>query len=396
MRTVEQYRQHLIDRVPVLVPRSMSVLAPELLGSVLAADVVSRCALPGFDNSAMDGYAVRAADVARAPVTLPVLGDIAAGDTRHLELTAGAAWRIMTGAPMPAHADAVVQVEVTDGGTEQVRIERSVDVGTSVRGRGGDVVDGDVVALAGTVVAPWHLPAIVSTGLGDVTVRPRPRVGVVSTGDELRPAGSELQHGQIIDSNGPMLAALVAAHGFELGPVLTVGDEGPATREALTRLASQVDAIVTSGGVSAGAFEPLKLAFADEFEFVQVSMQPGKPQGFGVIDGVPVFALPGNPVSSLVSFEVFVAPALRTMAGRPAAAASVRATVQTGWSSPSGRTQFARVVLDSARRIVSSGGQASHIMGGLAAANALALVPADVTVVADGDVLEVFPLVEGR
>ena len=396
MRSVEDHRRHLIDQVEPLATRRIPVLAPELLGSVLAADVVARAALPGFDNSAMDGYAVRAADVAAAPVTLPVEGDIPAGDTRRTVLQPGTAWRIMTGAPMPAGADSVVQVELTDGGIRQVRIERSVAVGTAVRKRGGDVQQGDVVALAGTLVAPWHVPAIVSAGHADVDVVPRPRVGVVTTGDELLPAGSDLAYGQVIDSNGPMLASMVAAHGFTLGPVRTVGDEGPQTRAALLALAGEVDAIVTSGGVSAGAFEPLKLAFADDFEFTQVAMQPGKPQGFGMLGDVPVFCLPGNPVSSLVSFEVFVAPALRTMAGRLDAAPSVRATVQTGWTSPNGRAQFARVVLDRERRIVSSGGQASHIMGGLAAANALAFVPAEVTQVHEGDVLQVFPLIGGQ
>lgn len=395
MRSVEDHRRHLIDQVRPLTPCRIPVLAAELLGSVLAADVVSGAALPGFDNSAMDGYAVRAADVAAAPVTLPVSGDIPAGDTRRSELQPGTAWRIMTGAPMPAGADSVVQVELTDGGTEAVRIERSVVVGTAVRRLGGDVRQGDVVALAGTRVAPWHIPAIVSAGHVDVEVFPRPCVGVVTTGDELRSAGSDLEYGQVIDSNGPMLASLVAAHGCTVGAIRTVGDEGPQTRATLTALAGEVDAIVTSGGVSAGAFEPLKLAFADDFEFTQVAMQPGKPQGFGMLGAVPVFCLPGNPVSSLVSFEVFVAPALRRMAGRPVAAHSMRATVQTGWPSPPGRAQFARVVLDHDRRIVSSGGQASHIMGGLAHANALALVPADVAQVHEGDVLEVFPLIGG-
>ncbi|MBO1765907.1 gephyrin-like molybdotransferase Glp [Allobranchiibius sp. GilTou38] len=395
MRSVEDHRRHLLDQVRSLAPRRIPVLAPELLGSVLAADVVSGAALPGFDNSAMDGYAVRAADVADAPVTLPVDGDIPAGDTRSSVLQPGTAWRIMTGAPVPAGADSVVQVELTDGGTHQVRVEHAVAPGTAVRRLGGDVRKGDVVALAGTRVAPWHMPAIVSAGHAEVDVIPRPRVGIVTTGDELRPAGSGLAYGQVIDCNGPMLASLVTAHGFVVGAVRTVGDGGPETRAALTSLAGEVDAIVTSGGVSAGAFEPLKLAFADDFEFTQVAMQPGKPQGFGMLGDVPVFCLPGNPVSSLVSFEVFVAPALRRMAGRPDAAHSVRATVQTGWSSPPGRAQFARVVLDHDRRIVSSGGQASHIMGGLAHANALAVVPAEVTQVHEGDVLEVIPLIGG-
>lgn len=392
MRSVEDYRQYLLGQVQQLPSRPLPVSSPELLGLVLAADVVSVSALPGFDNSAMDGYAVRAVDIADAPVSLPVEGDIPAGDARSLTLTPGTVWRIMTGAPMPSGADCVVPVELTDGGTSTVRIQETVSLGASVRRRGGDVVPGDIVALGGTRVAPRHLPAIVSAGLAQVPVVPRPRVGVVSTGDELRPAGSELQHGQIVDSNGPMLASLVLAHGFELGPVLTVGDDGPSTRATLQQLASEVDAVVTSGGVSAGAFEPLKLAFADEFEFTKVAMQPGKPQGFGVIDRVPVFALPGNPVSSLVSFEVFVAPALRAMAGRVISAPRLRATVQQGWRSPPGRAQFARVVLDTDQRIVSSGGQASHIMGALAAANALAFVAAEVTHVLEGDVLDVYPL----
>lgn len=392
MRSVQEYREHLLNQVQVLPTRQVSVTDPGLLGCVLASDVTSGVWLPGFDNSAMDGYAVRACDVAQAPVMLPVEGDIPAGDTRTSSLAPGTAWRIMTGAPMPDGADCVVPVELTDGGTSTVAIQQAVPPGRSIRPRGEDVEPGDVVALAGTRVAPRHIPAIVSGGYAQVSVIPKPRVGVVSTGDELRPAGSELESGQIIDSNGPMLASLVLAHGFELGPVLTVGDDGPQTRRTLQDLAAQVDAVVTSGGVSAGAFEPLKLAFADEFEFSKVAMQPGKPQGFGLIDGVPVFALPGNPVSSLVSFEVFVAPAVRKLAGRQIGVPTLRATVEQGWSAPPGRAQLARVVLDADRRIVSSGGQASHIMGALASANALAFVPPGVTEVLEGDVLDVYPL----
>ncbi|MFC6703824.1 gephyrin-like molybdotransferase Glp [Flexivirga alba] len=400
MLTFDEYQQRVIAAVRPLPPRSVAATdATGLLGLVTAEPLRSRVPLPGFTNSAMDGYAVLAADIrgaaADSPVSLPVTGDIPAGDTRSLRLEPGTCWRIMTGAPLPDGADAVVQVELTDGGTDTVAIREAVDAGCAIRHRGEDLEPGDEVLPAGTLLLPRHVPALLSAGVQEISVIPRPRVAIVSTGDELVEPGQQPGHGQVVDSNGPMLAALATECGFEVVAVRRVGDTGDEVREVLTELAAAADVIVTSGGVSAGAFEPLKLAFegSGSFDFVKVAMQPGKPQGFGNLDGTAVFALPGNPVSSLVSFLVFVAPATRVLAGRDPQLATVGARVAEHWVSPPGRQQFARVIFDENGSVVRPiGGQGSHVLGGLAGSQALAIVPADTTEVAVGEALQVIPL----
>ncbi|HWC23011.1 MAG TPA: gephyrin-like molybdotransferase Glp [Flexivirga sp.] len=400
MLTFDEYQQRVVAAARRLPSRSVAATdATDLLGLVTAEPLRSRVALPGFTNSAMDGYAVRAADVqgatADAPVSLPVTGDIPAGDTRSLRLEPRTCWRIMTGAPVPDGADAVVQVELTDGGTETVAIRSAVEAGRAIRRRGEDIEPGDEVLPAGTLLHPRHVPALLSAGVPEISVIPRPRVAIVSTGDELVEPGREPGHGQVVDSNGPMLAALAVECGFEVVAMRRVGDTGEEVRGALTELAGVADVIVTSGGVSAGAFEPLKLAFEGSggFDFVKVAMQPGKPQGFGTLGNATVFALPGNPVSSLVSFLVFVAPAARVLAGRDPRLTTVEARVAEHWTSPPGRQQFARVVFDDDGRVVRPiGGQGSHVLGGLAGSHALAIVPADTTEVAVGETLHVIPL----
>ncbi len=391
--SVTAYRQRLIGAVEPLAARRVGVQDPTaLLGLVTVEPVHSKVSLPPFANSAMDGYAVRATDTAGAPVTLPVADDVPAGDTRTLTLAPGTAMRIMTGAPVPDGADAVVQVEHTDGGTDTVRIDREVPLGTAIRDVGDDITPGRLVLPAGVRLSARHLPVLVSAGAGEVVVRPRPRVAVISTGDELRPPGSVLEHGQIVDSNGPMLAALALEAGFDVVSVQQIGDTGQEARDAVRDLTERADAIVTSGGVSAGAFEPMRRAFEGdgEMDFVKVAVQPGKPQAFGRLGGIPVFGLPGNPASALVSFVLFAAPALRTMAGRPADLVTERHEVATGWrpAAPD-RTQVARVALLPDGRIEQSGGPGSHLLGGLAGSDALAIVPDDVTEVRDGDLLDV-------
>nr|WP_197275188.1 gephyrin-like molybdotransferase Glp [Luteipulveratus halotolerans] len=396
--SVEQHLSRVVGTVRPLDPLRVATI--DALGLVLTAPVRSAVDLPGFDNSAMDGYAVVAADLAGAtpdaPVALPVLGDIPAGDTERHTLTAGSCWRIMTGAPVPEGADAVVQVELTDAGVQRVQVRAEVAVGTAVRRAGEDVRKGDLVLDAGVRLLPHHIAACVAAGAADVEVRPAPRVAVITTGDELVPVGAPLRHGQIHDSNGPMLAAAVRACGAVVASLVHVGDrDDESLADVVRRVAGDADAIVTSGGISAGAYEPVKEAFAsgDAVRFDSVAMQPGKPQGFGLVgDGVPLFALPGNPVSSLVSFETFVVPALRCMAGRDQARVSWRASVTRGWRSPAGRVQLARVLLTRSAggwQVEPSGAQGSHILGGLAAANAIAVIAADVDVVREGDEVDV-------
>ncbi|MDE9364245.1 molybdopterin molybdotransferase MoeA [Luteipulveratus sp. YIM 133132] len=397
--SVEAYLGGILAAVRPLEPSERALA--DSLGLVLTEAVISSVDLPGFDNSAMDGYAVVASDVAGAsadaPVRLPVLGDVAAGDTTAYDLGAGSCRRIMTGAPVPAGADAVVPVELTDGGVDAVQVREPVAAGNAIRRAGEDVRAGDLVLPAGTRLLPHHVAAASAAGAATVRVRPAPRVAVITTGDELVPVGEPLQYGQIHDSNGPMLRAAVLASGAVCAAVVHVGDrDAEPLADVVLRLAEQADAVVTSGGISAGAYEPVKDAFSSgaDVRFETVAMQPGKPQAFGLVGerGVPLFGLPGNPVSSLVSFETFVAPALRVMAGRAGGPAGLRATVTRGWRSPANKLQVARVVLTRSGDdwcVEPSGAQGSHILGGLACANAVALVPPDVTQVREGDRMDV-------
>lgn len=396
MLTPQQYADRLAASLRGLPTQQVPVQRAR--GLVLAAPVRAQHRLPAFDNSAMDGYAVRAQDVTAADVVLPVAGCIPAGRTDRLQLEPGTAWQIMTGAPMPDGADSIVQVELTDGGTEQVRFDAAAVPGASVRRAGEDVEAGQVVLQADTRIGARHMAALVGSGATSVEVTPRPRVAVISTGDELQAPGIPLQHGQITDSNAPMLSALVEQGGFEVTFVGHSDDTAEALLAVVREAAPLADAIITTGGVSAGEFEPLKAAFEGgrAVTFERIAMQPGKPQGFGYVDETtPLFALPGNPVSALVSFVMFVAPALRTMAGRSTSARWGTATAVEGWRTSPGRAQIARVWIEADGPYLNarvSGGPGSHLMGGLAAANGLAWIDAEVDQVRAGDSLRVLSL----
>ncbi|ONI81739.1 molybdopterin molybdenumtransferase [Saccharothrix sp. ALI-22-I] len=363
------------------------------LGLVLAADVVASVPLPPFDNSAMDGYAVRAADVASVPVELPVTEDIPAGRTSLAPLEPGTAHRIMTGAPMPPGADAVVQVEWTDGGTSVVRVDRGVAVGANVRRMADDVAVGTTVLRAGAVLGPAQLGLAAALGFSSLPVRRRPRVLVLSTGSELVGPGVALEPGQIYESNGVMLAAAVREAGGEAELLRFVPDDVDEFHAAIAPRLASVDLLLTSGGVSAGAYEVVKDAFTGRgVEFMKVAMQPGGPQGAGRYQGVAVATLPGNPVSAQVSFEVFIRPALRAAMGftnveRPTAVARLSAPI----SSPAGRTQFRRGAYDpaSGQVVTPVGGPGSHLLSALAISNCLIEVPEDVTELAAGTAVAV-------
>jgi molybdopterin molybdotransferase len=423
MITVEEHRDAVLAAVSRLAVRDVPLA--EALGCVLAEDVTAALSVPPFDNSAMDGYAVRAADVAsaseQAPVRLRVIADLPAGSGERPEVLPGTAVRIMTGAPVPPGADTVVPVELTDqpagpgAGSalpEVVEIRASAAPGTHVRRAGDDVIPGTVVVPAGIELRPRDLSTAASTGHGSLPVFPKVRLGVLSTGSELVAPGAPLAHGQIPDSNSTLVAALAETLGATAVPLETVDDDPATLRRRLTDSLGQVDAIVTTGGVSAGAYDVVKevLAPLGEVTFTAVAMQPGKPQGFGVLDGdgrgVPIFCLPGNPVSVFVSFVVFVEPALRIMAGRgttdvPATLQPVlvEATAAEGWRCPPRRRQYMPVVLDDRpdddgaltllARPASSGGSGSHLVASLAEADGLAIVDADVEAVAEGDVVTV-------
>jgi molybdopterin molybdotransferase len=375
------------------------------LGTTLAEEIASPVPLPPFDNSAMDGYAVRAADIEGAseetPLSLPVLDDVAAGDGRLHALGPGMAVRIMTGAPMPAGADAVVPVEWTDGGTAAVEIRRAAPRGNAIRRAGEDVAAGHVVLRPGMVIGPAQLGIIAGTGRRSVLVRPRPRVVVLSTGAELAEPGTPLGEGQIWDSNSWMLTAAVrqaGGDGFRIG---VVTDDPVQFLDQLDAQLVRADVVITSGGVSMGAYEPVKEALTPlgTVRFDRVAMQPGMPQGFGVVgdDQVPVFALPGNPVSAFVSFTLFVRPALDKMRGRQAGfPEQITASATTALRSPPGKRSFLRGSLtrspDGGAMVAPLRGQGSHQLSSLAAADALIVVPEDVTEVPVGAQVQVIPL----
>lgn len=402
VRTVEEHRAVVAALIPA-APIEQVPLA-QARGRVLGADLVSPIALPSFDNSAMDGYAVRAVDVAGASdaiaVELPVAADIPAGRTDVPPLEPGTAHRIMTGAAMPMGADTVVQVEHTDGGVLQVRIRSAPAPGNAVRRTAEDVTAGSVVLPAGTVLAAPQIGLAAAVGYATLPVRRRPTVLVLSTGSELVAQGMPLLPGQIYESNGPMLAAAVEDAGGRAELLRFVPDDVAQFVDTLARRldSGPVDLVLTSGGVSAGAYEVVKDAFTGRgVEFARVAMQPGGPQGAGRLDGlggVGVVTLPGNPVSAQVSFEVFVRPALRAALGHPHPRRPVvRAGVGDPLRSPFGKRQFRRGVLDAVDGTVREVGSApSHMLGALARADCFIVLPEDVTELAAGATAEVWLL----
>ena len=405
MKPVEEHLAQCLEAVRPLPALDLALL--EALDCVLAQDVVSAVDLPAFDNSSMDGYAVHTEDVATAtretPVVLPVVADLPAGSTDTHPLTPGSAVRIMTGAPVPPGTGAIVPVEATDGGVARVTVYAPARRGQFVRPVGDDVTVGQPLLRAGVRLGPRHLGLLAAAGLDRVRVRPRPRVVVISTGSELVEPGRPPSFGKVSDSNSYALTAAVLDVGAVAYRVGIVEDDARALMSTLEDQLVRADMVVTSGGVSAGAYDTVKevLSRLGTVDFDSVAMQPGMPQGFGTIgDGTPIFTLPGNPVSSYVSFEVFVRPVLRKMLGEPQLhRASVTARVEQGWSSPEGKRQFVRVDL---RREADGpvarpvGGHGSHLVADLAAANALAVVPEHVTEVAAGDTLRCMVLERGR
>ncbi|WP_031509325.1 gephyrin-like molybdotransferase Glp [Streptomyces megasporus] len=471
--SVDEHLADVLRSVRPLEPIELHLLDAQ--GCVLVEDVLVATPLPPFDNSSMDGYAVRVADVARAseadPAVLEVVGDVAAGTGRMPKVGPGQAARVMTGAPLPPGAEAVVPVEWTDGGTGggpadamaahsadpsggtgEVRVHRPVTSRQYVRDKGGDIRAGAVALEAGTILGPAQIGLLAAVGCETVTVRPRPRVVVLSTGSELVRPGSPLGPGQIHDSNSYALTAAARAAGAIAYRVGAVGDDAETLRTVIEDQLVRADAIVTSGGVSVGAYDVVKEALSDlegtvlggadltepeepespegtkgptgskgaespegpegdgkggkatapvrSVEFRRLAMQPGKPQGFGLVgpDGIPLFALPGNPVSSYVSFELFVRPALRVLMGlEPASRPTVRARLECEEpiGSPAGKRQFLRGRYEppgEGERIGTVrpvGGAGSHLLGSLAHADALIVVPERTTEVARGDEPEV-------
>jgi molybdopterin molybdotransferase len=411
LSTVEEYQAAILSAITPLAPTSLDLAAAE--GCVLAEDVTAAVALPSFDNSSMDGYAVQAADVAGAaedsPATLRVTGEIAAGDVGAYRLAPGTAIRIMTGARLPAGADAVVPVEWTDGGDARVAIYRTAEHGNAVRYAGGDADEGETLLTAGTRMRPMQIAVAASAGRKAVTVRPRPRVVVLSTGDELTEPGTPLVPGQIWDSNSYMIAAAAREAGAVAYRRSGVPDDPKGVLPVLEEQLAHADVLITTGGVSMGGEHDVVKAALRELgtvTFRKVAMQPGMPQGFGVIGqgrggglggagakrGVPIFTLPGNPVSAYVSFQMFVRPALAALQGASdLSLPSVRATLTGPVRSPSGRRSYLRGVLDGTK-VTPLSGQGSHQIAYLGRANALIIVPEWETQLPANDTVDVLIL----
>lgn len=396
MTPLEDAQAFVLESCPPL--GAVEVDLADAGGLVLAAAVVATEVVPPFDNTAVDGYAVRAADVAEVPVELVVVDEIAAGVAPSKPVGPGEAIRIMTGAPMPEGADAVVMVEDSERiGDDRVRLSRSVAVGAAIRRAGDDVRIGDELFVAGTAITPTVEAVLASVNARRVLVHRRARVAVLSTGDELVADGSTLRLGQIRESNKTMLASLLADAGCDVVDLGVVRDDEAELEAVLRAAAADCDAIVSSGGVSMGDFDVVKavLGRVADMTWMQIAIKPAKPFAFGRLDGTPIFGLPGNPVSSLVSFELLARPALRRMMGHPRLARmSVVAIADVPLArQPDGKVHFMRVSGDfgddgrfHVRPVVAQG---SHQLAATALADAMAVVPdgAGVPVGADVAVL---------
>jgi molybdopterin molybdotransferase len=395
VRSVQDHLAACLAAVGPLPP--LEVVLPDAVGCILAEDVVAAGDLPVADLAALDGYAVRSADVVDArpqePVTLRVTDELRAGQVDQLRLVPRAAVRIASGAPLPLDADAVVPVEQTDFGRAEVAVRSAVASGENVRRRAEDLRAGEVVLPAGERVGARQVALLAAVGRGRVSVHPRPRVVIVSVGDELVEPGRPALPGQVFDANGHALATAVQDAGASTFRVAAVPDERRALRETLEDQLVRADLVITTGGLSYGANDTVKevLAPLGTVRFDNVAMWPGRQLGVGHIgDGTPIFCLPGDPVAVQVAYETFVRPALRTMAGyADLYRQSVPAAVTAGWYSPYGRREFVRVHVTGAPtegyRAEPVGAPASLLLSALARANAFAVVPEEVTDVAAGD-----------
>ena len=406
LRSMQAHRQYLLSCVSPLRAFPQHIL--DAVGLNICEDIVATINLPRFDNSAMDGYAVRAEDVADAsqdaPLSLPVVGEIAAGKAAVHRLSPGTAMKIMTGAPVPLGADAIVPYENSDRGESDVKIFAPSAVGQHVRRIGEDIKAGTRLYKEGDHLGPRDIGVLAGIGLDKVKVRPRPRVVVISTGSELVDPGLELSNEQqIFDSNSYLLAAATKAAGADVFRVGQVSDDHDALKQLIGDQLLRADLILTTGGVSQGDFDIVKAVMPEmgACDFAQVAMQPGKPQGFGLIghDRLPMIMLPGNPVSAFVSFEAFVRPVIRKLMGaRPYVRTVVKCQAAHDMNSIPGRLQLARGIISTAHtgawQVGLVGGHGSHLLADLARSNALVILPEDTQFVAAGQEVDVWLLDE--
>ncbi|MDQ3752553.1 MAG: molybdopterin molybdotransferase MoeA [Actinomycetota bacterium] len=402
MLAVDEARREVLGAVQPLEPRD--TLVGDALGGVLAVDLFAPHPLPRFDNSAMDGYAVRAADVTQAsegaPVQLDVAGEVRAGDPGELEVVAGAAVRIMTGAPVPKGADGIVPVEDTSEQGGRVIIRRPTAAGRHVRPSGDDVAEGDALVRGGSELGPGELALLASMGFSPLPMRPGPKVAVLVTGDELVAPEATAGPGQIRDSNSVAIRALVTESGGEVVPFGGVADTPEAVIEALKRAGATADLVVSSGGVSVGRYDFVKDAVEKlgHIDLWRVAMQPGKPVVLGAIGATPFLGLPGNPVSIHIGFEQFVRPAIRKMRGcRDLLRPTMDAILTEAIEKPPGRLHFVRVRLSPGAdgwRATPTGAQGSHVQSSLVDCHGVARFGRDETALEAGSnvVVEVWRL----
>lgn len=401
-RSVDEHLASVLAGIGSMSPIEMALLDAQ--GLLLAENVVTEVPLPGFDNSAMDGYAVRAVDTRAAspdnPVQLPVTGDVVAGTKSRSGMGPGLSVRIMTGAPIPAGADAVIPLERTDRGVAKVTISEPVLSGECIRRAGEDLAAGAPALSAGAAIGPQQIALLAAVGRDRVLVRPRPRVVVLSTGSELIEVGQQPGFGEVPDANSYLIAAAARDAGADAYRLGIVPDDHSKLLDVLESQLLRADVLITTGGVSMGAFDIVKQALTElgTVDFVRVAMQPGKPQGFGFLgDHVPIFCLPGNPVSALVSFEIFARPAIRKLLGkRQLQRATVQAMAIERVESPLGVRQYRRGVLhreaNGAYSVSFVGGPGSHLIASMASANCLVVIDEDVSEVVAGSRVTVIPL----
>jgi molybdopterin molybdotransferase len=388
----------VLECVRPLPPESVALR--DALGLVVAEDLRSPQSLPRFDNAAMDGFAVRSEDLANAvptaPVTLPVAGAVVAGASSGPALPARFAVRVATGAPVPVGADAVVRLEDAAESGDAVTFVAAVKEGTNVRRRGEDVAEHDVLLREGVPVGPGQLAAAAAAGLERIFVHRRPRVSVVVTGDEVAAEGERISEAKVFDAIGPTLASLLARMGCRPARREPVDDEPHAIASALAEEAESSDAVITVGGISVGPRDFVRGALEGAGgRVVQVAVRPGKPFGFGRAGTAALFSLPGNPVSALVAFELFVRPAVATMLGREAVRESVQARLTESFTQRTGRLHLVRAWLDrrdGGATVRPVGPHAAGSLGSLAGANAWMVVGPEVERLEEGAVVETWPM----
>ena len=402
LKTVDEHLATVLNGIGTIDPIELTLLDAQ--GLLLAENVSADLPLPSFDNSATDGYAVRAVDTRGAtpaePVVLPVIGDVVAGTKSRSGMGPGLAMRIMTGAPMPAGADAVIPLDHTDGGVARVAVHHPVQSGQEVRRLGEDLQGGSPALAAGSALGPQQIALLAALGRDRVLVRPRPRVLVISTGSELIEVGQRAAFGEVTDSNSYLVAAAAKDAGADARRFGIVADDHSKLLDTLESQLLRADILVTTGGLSDGAFDVVKQALSEigTVDFTNVAIQPGQPQGFGHLGNrVPIFCLPGNPVSALVSFEAFVRPAIRKLLGkRSLGRATVQAAALERMESPAGLRQYRRGVLhreaSGGYSVSLVGGPGAHLIAAMATSNCLIVIDEEVTEVVAGSRVTVVPL----